>query len=148
MIEDIIFIFKLFTTIKIGKPPQKIEAFFDIKLSTFFIINTCKDCLSFYSYKYSDSFYKIVIEEKPYLYGSTFYVNEIFYFYDENDNKKEIKYMLIFLLELKDNNKITNCLYISLKFPDYWNNNFQESFIQQLKHKNIIIYFNLNLNKS
>ena len=74
-----------------------------MKLSTFFITNKCKDCLSFYSYKNSDSFYKILSEEKPYLYGSTFYANETFYFYDEKNNKKEIKDMLIFLPELKDN---------------------------------------------
>ena len=58
--------------------------------------------------------------------------------------------MLIFLPELKDNNKITNCLNIGLKFPDYLNNNFQESFIQQLKHKNIInnYFWTMILNKN
>ena len=137
-IEDISFHYKLYSLIEIGTPPQNIETFFNLKISNYFISNTCNDCLSFYSYKNSNSFIKLETDEKPFLYGSTFYGNETFYFYDENNKQKIIENMLIFVPELKGDKEIKNCLNIGLKFPDFSNNNFQESFIQQLKHKNTI----------
>jgi len=143
VIEDMSFNFKLYSLIDLGEPNQTIEAVFDLKISNYFISNSCRNCSSFYSYKNSNSFFKINTEEKPLLYGSTFYANESFYFYNENDNKKLVENMLIFLPKLQEKSdskklKINNCLNIGLKFPDYSNNNFQESFVQQLKHKNEI----------
>ena len=51
--------------------------------------------------------------------------------------------MMIYLPALPENFserniKLKNCLNVGLKFPTFSNNNFQESFIQQLKRKNII----------
>ena len=142
IVEHMSFI-KLYSLVEIGNPPQKIETLFDLKMSNYFISNSGKECLSFYSYKNSKSFNKIKTNERPFLYRSSFYANETFYYNDINNNKKEIKNMLIFLPELNNDfknkrNNIKNCLNIGLKFPDFKNNNFQESFIQQLKHKNII----------
>ena len=137
-IENMLFEYKLYSLIEVGQPPQSIEAFFDLKISNYFISNICKDCLSFYSYKKSKTFIKTETDEKPFLYGSTFYGNETFYFYDEKNEQKIIENMLIFLPELKEDKEIKNCLNIGLKFPDYSNNNYQETFIQQLKHKNKI----------
>lgn len=137
ILEDMITNYKLFSLIEIGQPPQTIETFFDIKNSNFYISDVCDDCTLSYIYKHSKSFTKTDTEEKPYLYGTTFYGNEILYFFDENNQRKGIDNMLIFLPELNKNKKV-NCLNIGLKFPDYSNNKFQESFIQQVKHKNII----------
>ena len=143
IVENMSLFYKLYSLIEIGSPPQKIEVFYNLKLPNYFISNNCGDCVTFYSYKNSKSFSRIKTDEKHFLYGSTFYANETFYYFDENNNKKEIENMLIFLPELyketKNNNiKNNNCLNIGLKFPDYENNKYQESFIQQLKHKNLI----------
>ena len=143
VVEDMSFNFKLFSLIDLGDPLQTIEATFDLKMSNCFISNSCRNCSSFYSYQKSKSFSKINTDEKPLLYGSTFYANESFYFYNENDNKKLVENILIYLPKLQEgaSNKkqnINNCLNLGLKFPDYSNNNFQSSFIQQLKHKNEI----------
>ena len=143
VVEDMSFNFKLYSLIDIGEPHQTIEATFDLKISNYFISNSCRNCTSFYSYKKSKSFCKINTDEKPLLYGSTFYANESFYFYNENDNKKLVENMLIYLPKLQEESKskkisINNCLNIGLKFPDNSNNYFQESFVQQLKHKNEI----------
>ena len=141
-VEDMTFNFKLLSLIEIGNPPQKIETLFDLKSSNFYISNNCKNCTTFYSYKKSVTFSKIETDNKPIGFGNLFYANETFYFYDGNSNRqKAVGNMLISLPELSDdktNNKINNCLTIGLKFPDYSNNNFQQSFIQQLKKKDII----------
>lgn len=138
--EDILFFFKLYSVINIGNPPQNIEAVFDIKNSNYYISDTCQNSLTFYSYKNSETFIKTETDEKPFSYGSTFYGNEVFYFYNENNTQRIVKNMLIFLPELNNKNikDSKNCLNIGLKFPDYNHNNFQESFLQQLKHKNEI----------
>ena len=44
--------------------------------------------------------------------------------------------MLLYIKKADEYSK--NCLNIGLKFPDNLNNNYQETFIQQLKYKNII----------
>ena len=138
--EDILFFFKLYSVINIGNPPQNIEAVFDIKNSNYYISDTCQNSLTFYSYKNSETFIKTETDEKPFSYGSTFYGNEVFYFYNENNPQRFVKNMLTFLPELNNKNikDSKNCLNIGLKFPDYSHNNFQESFLQQLKHKNEI----------
>ena len=142
-VEDMSFYFKILSLIEIGNPPQKIEASFNLKSSNFFISNDCRNCSTFYSYKNSDSFTKIETDKIPIGFGNPFYANETFYFYDENNKQKKIENMMIYLPRLPQdfsqrNIKLKNCLNIGLKFPTFSLNNFQESFIQQLKRKNII----------
>ena len=142
-VEDMVFYFKLLSIIDIGNPPQKIEAMFDLKSSKFYISNSCRNCSTFYSYKNSNSFNKINTDIKPLGFGNQIYANESFIFYDGiNSRQKRVENMLIYLPELDEEdlqniNKNRNCLNIGIKFPDY-NNNFQKSFVQQLKTKNII----------
>ena len=140
-VEDMTFYFNLLSLIEIGNPPQKIDTSFDLKSSNFYITYNCRNCSTFYSYKKSKTFSKIETSNKPIGFGNLFYANETFYFYDGiNNNQKIIENMLIYLPELNDekkNNRFKNCMTIGLKFPDYSNNNFQKTFIQQLKIKNI-----------
>ena len=153
-IDNMIFFVKLISNIELGKPLQKIEAIFDLRISNFYISNYCFNCRDIYTFNESSSFSKVQTDKIPDAIGNNFYAYETFYFNDGNNNnlQKEVKDMLIYLPELNDKK---NCLTIGLKFPDNINNNFQESFIQQLKHKNIINqYFwtmifndNNNLNK-
>ena len=152
MIEDMTFYIKLISFIELGTPIQKIETNFDLKISNFYISNYCYNCSYFYQYNKSSTFFKYITDNNPSGYENSFYANETFYFYDEKyNNRKEAKNMFIYLPELNDKN---NCLTIGLKFPDNYNNNYQESFIQQLKHLNIInkyfwtmILYNNNLNQ-
>ena len=97
VVEDMSFNYKLYSLIDIGEPQQTIEAIFDLKISNCFITNSCRNCSSFYSYKKSKSFSKVNNDEKPLIYGNNFYANESFYFYNENDNKKLVENMLIYL---------------------------------------------------
>ena len=141
-VEDMAFYFKLFSSIEMGYPPQKIEITFDIKSSNFYISNSCRNCTSFYSYKNSKSFKKIETNNMPIGFGKQIYGNETFFLYDGITNRKILlENLLIYLPELDDNNLkniiIKNCLNIGLNFPDF-ENNFQKSFIEQLKIKNII----------
>ena len=135
-IKDMNFFVKFISSIELGNPLQKIEALFDLKSSNYFILNYCHNCSNFYSYNKSSSFFKAQTDKVPQGIQKSFYAFETFYFYDaKTNNKKEAKDMLIFLPE-SDSNK--NSLTIGLRFPDNKNNDYQESFIQQLKHKNII----------
>ena len=139
-VEDMVFSFKLLSLIDIGNPPQKIEASFDLKSSNIYISNRCRNCSTFYSYKDSNSFTKIETDMKPIGFGNLIYANETFLFYDGiNNRQKKVENILLYLPELdeEDLKKNGNSLIIGLKFPDY-NNNFQKTFIQQLKSKNII----------
>ena len=135
-IRDMTFFVKLISSVELGNPLQKIETIFDLKNSNFYILNYCYNCSYFYSYNKSSSFFKTQIELTPRGIKNSFYAFETFYFYDgKTNNRKEVKDMLIYLPE--SNNK-NNSLNIGLRFPDNINNDYQESFIQQLKHKNII----------
>ena len=144
-VEDMTFFFKLFSLIDIGDPPQKIEASFDLKLSNYFISNNCRNCSTFYSYKKSNSIKKIDTDRTPIGFGYQFYAYETFNFYDgKNNRQKKVENMMIYLPRLNEdesndkNNRLKNCITIGLKFPDNIYNNFQKSFIQQLKQKNVI----------
>ena len=135
-IENISFYIKLISFIEIGKPPQKIEAIFDLRLSNYFISTYCYDCSFCYLYNKSSSFFRAHTDKTPMGFGNDFYAYETFYFYDEiNKQKKVVEEMLIYLSESNDKK---NCLTIGLKFPDNFNNKFQEPFLQQLKHQKII----------
>ena len=138
-IKDMSFYVKLVSFIEIGRPPQKIEAIFDLRLSNYYISTYCNDCSFCYSYNISSSFFRAHIDKSPMGFGNEFYAYETFYFYDEiNKQKKTVEEMLIYLSESNDKK---NCLIIGLKFPDNFNNKFQEPFIQQLKHQKIINKF-------
>jgi len=142
-VEDMTFYFKIFSLIEIGNPPQKIEVSFSLRSSNFFISNECRNCTSFYSYENSNSFTKIETDRIPIGFGNPFYANETFYFYDNNNKQKKVENMMIYLPRLPErlserDLNLKNCLIIGLKFPTISLNNFQESFIQQLKRKNII----------
>ena len=135
-IEDMSFYVKLISYIEIGRPPQKIEAIFDLRLSNYYISSYCYDCSFCYLYNKSSSFFKAHTNITPMGMGKNFYAYETFYFYDKiNNQKKTVEEMLIYLSESNDKK---NCLTIGLKFPDKFNNNFQEPFLQQLKHQKII----------
>ena len=143
-IEDQSFFFKILSAIDIGTPPQKIDTSFDLKSSNFYISYQCRNCNSFYSYKKSSSFTKINTDVKPIGFGNLIYANETFHFYEGSTNRQiKAENLLINLPEIDNletdekNNKYFNCLYIGLKFPDH-SNNFQKSFIEQLKSHNII----------
>ena len=133
-IEDKSFNYKLYSFISLGSPPQKIEASFNLKTSNFYISNFCRNSSTFYSFKDSSTFFKINTDEKPPEFINNFYFNETFFLNSKND-EIEVNNMLLYIPETNNKN---NCLNIGLKFPNYINNKFQESFIQQLKHKNII----------
>ena len=135
-IRDMAFFVKLISSIELGNPLQKIETIFDLKNSNFYILNYCYNCSYFYSYNKSSSFFKAQTELIPGGIKNSFYAFETFYFHDgKTNNRKEVKDMLIYLP--LSNNK-NNSLNIGLRFSDNINNDYQESFIQQLKHKNII----------
>ena len=135
-IEDKSFYVKLISYIDIGRPPQKIEAVFDLSLSNYYISHYCYDCSFCYLYNKSSSFFKAHSDITPMRFGNDFYAYETFYFYDEiKKQKKTVEEMLIYLSE---SNEKKNCLTIGLKFPDKYNNNFQEPFLHQLKHQKII----------
>jgi len=140
-VEDMSFNYKILSLIEIGNPPQKIEAIFNLKLSNIYISNNCINCTTFYSYESSISFLKIKTDKKPIGFGNQFYAYENLYLYDGINSRKKTANILIYLPELtKDdlkNKNIKNCLNIGLKFPDN-TNDFQKTFIQQLKDKNII----------
>ena len=142
-VEDMAFYYKLYSTIEIGNPPQNIETTFFLKSSNFYISNLCLNSTSFYSYKNSNSFKRIETDNKPIGFGNQIYGNESLYLYEGITNRKIlIENLLIYLPELDDNdnlnnNKNRNCLNIGMKFPDF-SNNFQKTFIEQLKRKNII----------
>ena len=135
-IDNMTFYIKLISLIELGKPLQKIETIFDLRESNFYITNYCYDCSYIYLYNKSTTFYKAERGKNQKNIENSFYAYESFYFNDGiNNEKKEVKDMLIYLPILNNKNNILN---IGLKFPYNINNNFQESFIQQLKHKNII----------
>lgn len=135
-IEDLSFYVKLISVIEIGRPPQKIEAIFDLRLSNYYISNYCYDCSFCYLHNKSTSFFKAHTDQIPMGFGKDFYAYETFYFLDEiNNQKKSVEEMLIYLSE---SNEQKNCLTIGLKFPDNFNNKFQEPFLHQLKHQKII----------
>ena len=135
-IEDMSFHIKLVSFIEVGRPPQKIEAVFDLRSSNYYISNYCYDCSFCYLYNKSSSFFKAHTDKTPYGFKNNFYAYETFYFYDEiNKQQKTVEEMLIYLSE--SNNK-KNCLIIGLKFPDNFNNKFQEPFLQQLKHQKVV----------
>ena len=142
-VEDQSFYFKILSIIDIGTPSQKIETSFNLKSPNLYISNQCRNCSSFYSYKSSNSFIKINTDIKPIGFGNQIYANETFIFYDGNNNRqKKVEKLLIYLPEMDDeeseNNKnMKNCLNIGLKFPGD-GNNFQKTFLQQLKSNNII----------
>ena len=158
-VEDMSFYFKIFSLIEIGNPPQQIEASFNLKSSNYFISNDCRNCSTFYSYKNSNTFTKIETDRIPVGFGNPFYANETFYFYDGNNKQKKVENMMIYLPRLPEdflerNIKLKNCINIGIKFPTFSSNNFQESFIQQLKRKNIInqyfwtmVFYNKNSEK-
>lgn len=138
--KDILFNYKLLSFISVGDPPQTIEASFNLKLSNYFITNYCKNCSTFYSYKESKTFSEIKTIENPIDIIDNFYFNETFFFKNSNNNKDEeitVDDMLIYMPRQNEEYN-TNCINIGLKFPDNVNNKYQETFIQQLKHKNII----------
>lgn len=143
-IEDKSFNYKLYSLINLGSPPQKIEASFNLKTSNFYISNYCGNSSTFYSYKDSSTFVKIDTDEKPPELMNNFYCNETFFF---NSKKDEIKVNDMLLYTPAEFKKKKNCINIGLKFPNSINNKFQESFIQQLKHKNIInkYFWTMNL---
>ena len=135
-IENMSFYVKLISYIEIGRPPQNIEAVFDLRLSNYFISNYCYDCSFCYLYNKSSSFFKAHTDITPMGFGKDFYAYETFYFYDETNNqKKTVEEMLFYLSE---SNEKKNCLTIGLKFPDNFNNKFQEPFLHQLKHQKVI----------
>ena len=135
-IENMSFYVKLISFIEIGRPPQNIEAVFDLRLSNYFISNYCYDCSFCYLYNKSSSFFKAHTNITPMGFGKDFYAYETFYFYDETNNqKKTVEEMLFYLSE---SNEKKNCLTIGLKFPDNFNNKFQEPFLHQLKHQKVI----------
>ena len=142
-IEDKSFNYKLYSLINLGNPPQKIEASFNLKTSNFYISNYCRNSSTFYSFKNSSTFFRINTDEKPPELINNFYCNETFFF---SSKKEEIKVNNMLLYTPESTNK-NNCLNIGLKFPNNINNKFQESFIQQLKHKNIInkYFWTMNL---
>ena len=140
IVKDILFNYKLLSFISIGDPPQSIEASFNLKLSNYFITNYCKNSSTFYSYKESKSFSEINTIENPTDIIDNFYCNETFLFQNSinnNDNEITVNDMLIYIPR-RNEEYSTNCINIGLKFPDNINNKYQETFIQQLKHKNII----------
>ena len=149
MAEDISLNFKVISLIKIGEPQQEIEASFHLKFSNFYISYFCKNSSTFYSYKDSKTFSEIKeIEEYTGLIKNI-YFNETFYFQDAMNNKQiTVDNMLIYIPNILG--EISNCLNIGLNFPDNANNKYQETFIQQLKHKNIINKYCwiMELNKS
>jgi len=134
-IEDKSFNYKLYSLINLGSPPQKIEASFNLKTSNFYISNYCRNSSTFYSFKDSSTFFKIKTDEKTPELMNNFYCNETFFFNSKKNDEIEVNNMLLYTPEFNNKN---NCLNIGLKFPNSINNKFQESFIQQLKHKNII----------
>ena len=135
-IDNMTFYIKLISLIELGKPLQKIETIFDLRESNFYITNYCYDCSYTYLYNKSTTFYKAERGKNQKNIENSFYAYESFYFNDGfNNEKKEVKDMLIYLPILNNKNNILN---IGLKFPYNINNNFQETFIQQLRHKNII----------
>ena len=135
-IENMSFYVKLISFIEIGRPPQNIEAVFDLRLSNYFISNYCYDCSFCYLYNKSSSFFKAHTNITPMGFGKDFYAYETFYLYDETNNqKKTVEEMLFYLSE---SNEKKNCLTIGLKFPDNFNNKFQEPFLHQLKHQKVI----------
>ena len=136
--KDILFNYKLLSFISIGDPPQTIEASFNLKLSNYFITNYCKNSSTFYSYKDSKTFKVIKTIENPLDIIDNFYCNETFFFQtSDNNNQISVNDMLIYMPKSNEE-YTTNCINIGLKFPDDLNNKYQETFIQQLKHKNII----------
>ena len=136
--KDILFNYKLLSFISIGDPPQTIEASFNLKLSNYFITNYCKNSSTFYSYKDSKTFKEIKTIENPLDIIDNFYCNETFFFQtSDNNNQISVNDMLIYMPKSNEE-YTTNCINIGLKFPDNLNNKYQETFIQQLKHKNII----------
>ena len=151
-IKDMKFFIKLISSVEIGKPLQKIETIFDLRESSYYISNYCYNCSYIYLYNKSSTFSKAQTDEIPKGLFKSFYALETFYFYDgKNNKKKEVKDMLLYFPEVYNLNK---SLHIGLKFPDNINNDYQESFIQQLKHKNIInkyfwtMIFNNNKDKN
>ena len=109
---------------------------FSMRESNYYITNFCYNCSFYYSLNKSSTFYKEITEEKPKGFLFHFYARESFYFYDVNNKqKKEANDMLLFLPEFKDKK---NILTIGIGLPNNYCNNCQDSFIQQLKHKNII----------
>ena len=136
--KDILFNYKLLSFISIGDPPQTIEASFNLKLSNYFITNYCKNSSTFYSYKDSKTFKEIKTIENPLDIIDNFYCNETFFFQtSDNNNQISVNDMLIYMPKSNEE-YTTNCINIGLKFPDNLNNKYQETFIHQLKHKNII----------
>ena len=123
--------------VKIGDPQQEIEVSFNLKLSNYHISNYCKNSSTFYSSEESKTFYEIKEMEENFGVIQNIYCNETFFFQDAINNKQiSVNNMLIYVPKITENKK--NCLNIGLKFPDNINNKYQETFIQQLKHKNII----------
>ena len=83
------FYVKLISYIDIGRPPQKIEAIFDLSLSNYYISHYCYDCSFFYLYNKSSSFFKAHTDITPMGFGNDFYAHETFYFYDEIKKQKK-----------------------------------------------------------
>ena len=135
--REILFNLKLFSLTNIGYPPQIIETYFNLESPNYFISNYCKDSSTSYIYNKSNTFNKLNLEEKQPLSKNEFYINETYYLLDLLNNEQiTVNNMLMYTPIKNDNNK--NCLNIGLKFQDNLNNKVQESFIYQLKHKNII----------
>ena len=88
-IKDMSFYVKLVSFIEIGRPPQKIEAIFDLRLSNYYISTYCNDCSFCYSYNISSSFFRAHIDKSPMGFGNEFYAYETFYFYDEINKQKK-----------------------------------------------------------
>ena len=137
IVEDNSFNLKLLSFVNLGDPLQNIEVSFNLKLSNYFISNYCKNSSTYYSYKKSNTFREIKTIENPKDIVNNFYCNETFFFQDTNKNEQiPVNDMLIYMP--KSDKNINNCLNIGLKFPNNINNQYQETFIQQLKHKGII----------
>ena len=147
IVENLLFNYKILSIINIGNPPQEIEASFHIKLSNYFISNYCKNSTTLYLHNKSNTFNEIETNAKPLELGENFYFNEDFIFnYGINNEEITVNKMLLFMPKTQ-NEDINNCINIGLKFPDDLNNKYQETFIQQLKHKNIInrYFWTMNL---
>ena len=135
-INNLNFYIKLISFIELGNPIQKIETIYEIRDSNFYISNYCYNCSYFYSNNKSTTFHKANIDKRPKGLSEHYYAYETFYFYDGiNKQQKEANDILI---SLSGFNNEKNILTIGLKFPNIYYNDYQESFIQQLKHKNII----------
>ena len=61
---------------------------------------------------------------------------KLFFPKDKNNAQITVNNMLLYIKKSDEYSK--NCLNIGLKFPDNLNNSYQETFTQQLKHKNLI----------